>query len=118
MINRPFDNDIDQQTRREILKDTYFNRAQSDADMIGGRFKQQTQTHVTGVPQYPKQPPTSPWATPDPSGPEPPLGYEIDALPDCGLGGAPAMPCVETATPNEGSDSAGVVTPQHIRRRL
>ena len=109
-----------QREKREVLKDTYLSRAQADAEMsLGGRFKKQTETHVTGVPRYPAQPTNSPWSTPDPTGPEPPLGYEIDALPELGgLGGAPAFALAETATP-KGSDSAGVaVTPRLFRRRL
>ena len=116
MSNQPFNNETDQQTRRQVLKDTYLSRAQADAELEAqGRFKKHNPTIVTGIPEYPRQPSDSPWASPDPN-PEPPLGYEIDAQPE--LGGAPALPCAETATPNEGSDGAGAVTPQFIRRPL
>src|SRR5262249_54314908 len=117
MSNPPFDNDTDQQTRRQVLKDTYLSRAQADADMIGGRFKQQTQTHVTGVPQYPRQPTSSPWHS-DPVSPEEPFGVDIEFVGE--LGGAPAFALAETATPTEGSDSTtGVaVTPRLFRRRV
>jgi len=94
MSNQP--NDTDQQTRRQVLKDTYFSRASADADMIGGRFKRETETRVTGVPSYPRQPESSPWAS-DPVPPEEPLGYDINALPE--LGGAPVHALAETATP-------------------
>jgi hypothetical protein len=107
MINPPFANDTDQQTRRQVLKDAYFSRAQSDADMIGGRFKKENATQVVGIPTYPT-PPNGPWATPDPSGPEPPLGYDINALPELGEVAAPAtLPCaVETASPSRGGLSS------------
>ena len=86
------------------MKDTYFNRASADADMVGGRFKKATEASVTGTPTYPT-PPSGPWATPDPSGPEPPLGYEIDALPE--LGGAPAASALaDIATPSGGGLSS------------
>jgi len=127
MSNQPF-NDTDQQTRRQVLKDTYFSRAQSEADMIGGRFKKETATQVVGVPTYPTLPSGNPWSSPDPTGPEPTLGYEIDALP--ALGGespAPVHPfSVETA--NATSDGGGLaaegrdggppsVSARSIRRR-
>jgi hypothetical protein len=105
MINPPFNNDTDQQTRRQVLKDTYFNRAQSDADMIGGRFKKETETRVTGVPSYPKQPASSPWAS-DPVPPEEPLGYDINALPELGGASSASLPCAGSATPTEGGLSS------------
>src|SRR5262249_24164231 len=104
MINRP---------------STYLDHAIASANLEAqGRFRRETESKITGTPTYPRQPSSSPWSTPDPSGPEPPLGYEIDALPELGgLGGAPASALAETATP-KGSDSTGVVTPQLFRRRV
>jgi hypothetical protein len=64
-------------------KDTYFSRAQADADLgAQGRFKRETTTKVIGVPSHPPQPANSPWAS-DPVPPNPAsdqLGYSIDAM--------------------------------------
>src|SRR5262245_7924583 len=60
-------------------KDTFFSRARADADQLGGRFKKVTETRVTGVPSYPQQPASSPWAN-DPVPPEAPLGFSVDEL--------------------------------------
>jgi|SRR5215510_16025415 len=88
--------------RKEVERDSYFRRAQGDAETeLGGRYKKPVTVIGAGVPEYPRLPANSPWATPDPTGPEPPLGYEIDALPEPELGGAPASPCAETATLND-----------------
>jgi len=119
MTNQPFNNDTDQQTRRQILKDTYLSRAQADAEIeTQGRFKKHNPTIVSGTPQYPTVP-SGPWSSPDPSGPEPSLGYSIDALPDLGCAPAPAL--AETATPNCGglSSTSPDDPPQlFLRRRL
>jgi hypothetical protein len=74
---RPYDNPATQADRREVLKDTFLSRAQADAELEAqGRFKKQTATRVTGVPVYPSQPPSSPWAC-DQVGVEPPLGFRV-----------------------------------------
>ena len=129
MRNQPFENNTDQQTRRQVLKDTYLSRAQADAEIESqGRFKKHNPTIVTGTPEYPRQPSSSPWSTPDPTGIEPSLGYEIDALP--ALGGESPAPTatVETATtddggaalPPKGRDSAlpSVSARSSFRRRV
>jgi hypothetical protein len=91
-------NDTDQH------KDTFFSRAQADADLSAqGRFKRETATRITSVPEYPKQPANSPWAS-DPVPPNPvsdQLGYSIDAMPDLGGPSSPAAtpPAVETSDP-------------------
>ena len=54
---------------------TYYDRAKADAEqerLAGGRFKNEVNSRVTGVPTYPPQPETSPWHH-DPVPPEPPL---------------------------------------------
>jgi hypothetical protein len=71
---------------------TYQELAQADANEVGGRFKKQLETRVTGVPEYPKQSANSPWSH-DPVPNEPPLGYSIDAL-----GGAGTTNEKETTT--------------------
>jgi hypothetical protein len=63
MSNQPYD--TDQQTRRQVLKDTYLSRAQADAEVEAqGRFKRQSPTTIVGAttPHYPKQPANSPFA--------------------------------------------------------
>jgi hypothetical protein len=127
MSNQPFNNDTDQQTRRQVLGDTYLSRAQADAEIEAqGRFKKHNPTTITGIhQQYPRQPTNCPWAS-QPVPPEPPLDYEINALPGLGLGGAsPALrpDAVETATlDREGSSSVSPDDPsllsQTRRRRV
>jgi len=100
MSNQPFNNETDQQIRRQVLKDTFLNRAQADAEMsAGGRFKKQTaETRVTGVPTYPKQPANSPWSN-DPVPPEEPLGFSINEFPS-NLGGSVMAPADAPMSPD------------------
>src|SRR5262249_18973412 len=84
------DKGISQKERKAVLENdrlvrqgsTFHAHAQADAELnLGGRFAQVRPTTVTGATpaaQYPRQPPTSPFAS-DPCGPEPPLNYNIDA---------------------------------------
>jgi hypothetical protein len=120
MSNQHFNNDTDQQTRRQILKDTYLSRTQADADLEAqGRFKKQSPTTIVGA-QYPKQPATSPWARgiDEIVGVEPPLGYE-EFIGDLGGASAPASsPCaVETASSTRGASSL-TGAPPFLRRRV
>ena len=105
MSNQPFNDDTDQQTRRQVLKDTYLSRAQADADLIGGRFKKQVETHITGTPSYPQQPSSSPWSRSldELTGPEPSFGVDIEFVGD--LGGATAPAAIETAPPDDGGSA-------------
>jgi hypothetical protein len=61
---------------------TYADRAEFEATQDrGGRFAKMNEFIAPGeVPQYPRQPSTSPWFR-DPVPPEPSTGYCIDALP-------------------------------------
>jgi hypothetical protein len=107
MSNQPFNNDSDQKTRRQVLKDTLLSRALADAEIEAqGRFKRHNPTIVTGgTPQYPTVP-NGPWSSPDPTGPEQSLGYDINALPETGEASAPTLPCVvEPASSPEGRTS-------------
>jgi hypothetical protein len=74
--------EITQDEKRKILKDTLLGRAEADADLAaGGRFKKEVETRVTGVPQYP-QIPSGPWAGAYPVPNDPAtdqLGFPIDA---------------------------------------
>jgi hypothetical protein len=118
MSNQPFNNDTDQQTRRQVMRDTYLARAQADAEIEAqGRFKRQSPTTIVGAPQYPRQPSSSPWASPDPTGPEPPFPFDIDFVGD--LGGASAPAAIETAPLEGGGLSSTPIDdpPQAIRRR-
>ena len=107
MSNQPFNDDTDQQTRRQVLKDTYLSRAQADADLIGGRFKKQVETHITGTPSYPQQPSSSPWlrSLDELTGPEPSFGVDIELVGELG-GATSALPCAEeSATPDDGGSA-------------
>jgi len=114
MSNQPFNNnDADQQTRREVLKDTYLSRAQAEAEMsLGGRFKKQTQTQITGVPQYPRQPISSPWHS-DPVPPEEPVGVDIEFVGELGGGSA-----ATTTPPREGPDTPSSGPSPFLWRRV
>ncbi len=83
MIEHPFENEANQKLRRETLRNdrsTLLDHARAHADdAAGGRFKRELATSVVGVPNYPKQPETSPWHH-DPVGPEPPLGLDVNAM--------------------------------------
>jgi hypothetical protein len=71
---------------RRVRGDTFFGRAQADADEQGGRFKRQMPVTVTGtteVPIFPKLTSSSPFAG-DPVPPEKPLGFSIEELPVIG----------------------------------
>ena len=76
-----YQNDASQKERREALKaDCYFNRAQTEVGQELGRFSHLTKTTVVGgVTPVPRQPPNSPFAG-DPTGVEPPLGYDINSM--------------------------------------
>src|SRR5262245_30259600 len=106
--------EISQRQKREVLKDCYLNRAQAEADMIGGRFRQQSQTHVTGAPSYPAQPSHSPWAQgiDQVVGPEAPLG-DTDFVGELGgeSSSAPVSATVET-TANATSDGGPLAPPK------
>ena len=78
--SRPYINPASQAEKREILESSLLGRAQADSDLGSGRFKKETTTRVTGVPTYPSLPASSPWASPDPTGEEAPLGYSVDAM--------------------------------------
>ena len=118
--------------KQVLLKDCYLSRAVADADQSGGgRWKKQTETRVTGVPQYPRQPSNSPWSQSldDLTGREGPLGFEefVGAL-----GGESSAPVstpetVETANatddggpalPSKGRDSANPPVSARSFRRL
>jgi hypothetical protein len=91
---RPYSNDTSQQEREEVLRNdarkpysprreyepepTTFSRfARSQANEVGGRFREVEKATVVGV----EQPdlPAPDWAN-DPSGVERPLGYRIDEM--------------------------------------
>jgi hypothetical protein len=84
----------EQKERRAVLEndgkvreqDTFFSRAQANADESGGRFAKQNPVTVTGtesVPIFPRQSPSSPFAS-DPVPAEPALGYSVEDKPAVG----------------------------------
>ena len=82
MTTHNYDNQSSQDERREVLKDTYLNRAAADADLASsGRFKRETATRVTAVPVYPSLPESSPWAHGFDTNVEPVLGFAVDEMP-------------------------------------
>jgi hypothetical protein len=121
--------EISQREKREVLKvDTYFNRAQAEADMaVGGRWKKQSETTVTGTPTYPQQPSSSPWSRglDEVSGAEPSFGVDIEYV--GALGGESPAPVstpetVETASATDRGESSPTalteLSPRFLRRRV
>jgi hypothetical protein len=112
--------EISQREKREIIKDTFFSRAQAEADMVGGRWKKQTETHVTGTPQYPRQPSNSPWHS-DPVPPEEPLQIDLEFVGV--LGGESPAPVVSASTvetanaTDRGGSPTALTDPPLFRRR-
>jgi hypothetical protein len=107
--------EISQREKREVLRDTYLSRAQADAEIEAqGRFKRQSPTTIVGA-QYPRQSSNSPWASPDPTGPEPPLGEDIEYV--GALGGAKAPAAIETAPPRAGSSLSASDGPAPFLRK-
>jgi hypothetical protein len=113
--------EITQAEKKQVLKDCYLSRAQAEADMVGGRFKRQTETRVTGTPTYPQQPASSPWSRgiDELTGREGPFSIDIDFVGDLGGASAPASsPCaVETASSTRGASSL-TGAPRFLRRRV
>lgn len=75
--------EITQDEKLKVLRDSYLSRAQADADLGSqGRFKRETEARVTGTPTYPPQPPSSFWAKSldEVSGTEPPFGVDINSV--------------------------------------
>jgi hypothetical protein len=109
-------NDTDQQTRRQVMRDTYLARALADTDLEAqGRFKRQNPTSVTAAPTYPRQPSNSPWSQSldELTGTEPPFGFDIEYV--GALGGESSAPVsspetVETA--NATSDGGAALPPK------
>jgi hypothetical protein len=123
--------EITQAEKKQIIKDTFLSRAVADADQSGGgRWKKQTETRVTGVPQYPRQPVNSPWAKglDKITGREGPFGFEEFVGELGGASPAPVVVTVETANatgdggtalPPKGRDSALPSVPaRSFSRRL
>jgi len=120
MSAHEFNNDSNQAERRGVQRDCYLSRAQADAEIEAqGRFKKHKPSIVGELPQYPTLP-SGPWASPDPSGIEPPFPVDIEFVGDLGGASAPAWPCaVEPASPSEGglSSSTPPDDPPSLSRR-
>jgi hypothetical protein len=102
-MNNP--NEPTQSEKREVLRDTYLSRAQADADLAAqGRCKKETTTRVTGVPEYPKQPSSSRWAS-DPVPHEEPLGFAVDETPPNSGGGQSGVGVASSPADNLGGSA-------------
>jgi hypothetical protein len=115
-------------TRRVHKGGTYYEFAASEAGAVGGRYGAISKTQVTGaasVPQYPSQPPGSPWRD-EPCGLEPPFPIDIGPAAVVGephevaasLGevysndvGDLLPKTLDSASPGDGPRSAGLVPP-------
>jgi hypothetical protein len=90
-----YHNEASMEDRREALandtskggvsSDTYLSRAQSQVGQeLRGRFGRLAEANFSVVGKGPlpyPRPPTGPWAEPDPTGTEPPLGFSVDDVP-------------------------------------
>ena len=98
MTTHNYHNHATQAERKAIVKNdsyitsernTYLSRTEAELEEeSGGRFKKKTRTTIVGVNPasvYPRLPQSSPWASPCPSGVEPPLGIDVNAVPDLGF---------------------------------
>ena len=123
MTTHEFNNHTDQQTRRRVERDTYLSRAKATLDdEAGGRFTKQmpsTIIHKNPAAQYPRLPSSSPWSAPCPSGGEPPLNVDVNAVPDLGFSAAP--PTTNSGEANEASASPPLAieaSPSFLKRRI
>ena len=85
---------------------TLCDHTRPDEGMEGRYARQKPQYSSPHIPRIK----TGPWASADPSGLEPPLGYRVDDVPDLGVGtrsgAAPAKsPAVETTDKGRGVPS-------------
>ena len=120
MTTHEFNNHTDQQTRRRVERDTYLSRAQTELEEAGGRFTRQTPSTIIAknpASAYPRLPPSSPWTAPCPSGDEPPLNVDVNAVPDLGFSAAP--PTTNSGEANEASPPLAIETsPNFLKRRI
>jgi hypothetical protein len=76
--------DVKAERIRELLQDmsasTYADHTAVVNPTPGGRFAHLSKEQQAGPSAYPKMY-SGPWAQPDPSGIEPPLGYSVNDLP-------------------------------------
>lgn len=128
MTTHNFDNDATQAVRKAIVKNdsyitsernTYLSRTDPD-DEAGGRFKKEIPTKIIGASpalQYPRLPPSSPWASPCPTGVEPVLGIDINAVPDLGFHEAPSNSGEASASPPLAVETSPTFS-NKLRRRV
>ena len=123
MTTHNFTNDATQAERKAIVtseRNTFLSRTEAELEeKSGGRFKKNRRTTIVGVnpaSAYPRLPPNSPWASPCPTGVEPPLNVDINAMPDLGFH--------EASPPNLGevastvSSPAVETSPNFLKRRI
>ena len=130
------ENQIDQHERRETLRNDLRVKQQEQAGTfmshthseMGGRFSGVGAQTIVGAEPIPNYPAAAPHQH-DPCGPEKPLGYAIDAMPELGpdtslgsgQGGADAplavSPDVEPAPPLSQNDDPAGTNPGHFPPR-
>jgi hypothetical protein len=92
---QPFNNSATQAEKKQVLRDTMHTRAMAEFSLEhAGRHAKQNTVIGTGAPNYPAGPA---WSV-DPTGVEPPLGVDVNAVEPCGESfevarslGAPAL---------------------------
>jgi hypothetical protein len=85
--HRPYHQSADQREREAILRNdranTFAGRAQAEADDVRGRWAQINKFDVVGATPTPQYPAGPNWSV-DPTGLEPPLGIDVNAVEPCG----------------------------------
>jgi hypothetical protein len=125
-MSNPAD-EISQREKREVLRsdrlarNTYLAHANDTELELGGRFAKLRPTTVIGevaVPQYPKLPAGNPWAE-DVCGPEPSLGFSVDAIEPVGEAWEQEASKPPGAAEGDGPSGVGrLVTPPKFKRRF
>jgi len=93
--------------KQEVIRDTFLNRAQADADLLNsGRFAKEVASNVVGakpLPTYPAQPATSPWGGDNPV----PVGGDLDYFGQDINEVEPVLPASSVVTSGGHSPDAG-----------
>jgi hypothetical protein len=82
--HRPYHQNADQREREQILRNdlranTFAGRAQAEADDVRGRWAQINKSDVVGATPTPQYPAGPNWSV-DPTGVEPPLGFDVNQI--------------------------------------
>jgi hypothetical protein len=88
ITHRPVRTDITMKEKEAVLRNdlranTFAGRAQAEADDVRGRWAEINKSNVVGATPTPQYPAGPNWSV-DPTGVEPPLGIDVNAVEPCG----------------------------------